>query len=116
MLELTVRAEPHQLAPVRHRVADYLRARRFAETHVWRVNLAACEFLTLSIEQGVRTEVTLRVIPSPGTTRIEVVDRLTHEPAFETMHGHVVLRIATSWGVLRGSSTRVLWCDVSSEA
>ena len=49
MLELTIRAEPTQLAPLRHRIAALLHAMNRSDAHVWRVSIAASELLTLSI-------------------------------------------------------------------
>lgn len=115
MLELTVRPEPSQLSAIRRRIAETLHELPRSDVHVWRVTVAACELLTLSMEQGSAAEITLRLEPRADATRVEVVDALPEALAFDTLHGRIVLRVAESWGVLRGDDgQRTLWCDVAS--
>ena len=109
-----MRAEPRQLAPVRHRIAEVLRASRRSDAHVWRVTVVACELLTLSIEQGNSADITLRLLAGADGTRVEVIDALPNAPAFDSLHGRLVVRAASSWGVLREPpGVRTLWCDVA---
>ena len=116
MLELTIRAEPTQLAPLRHRIAALLHAMNRSDAHVWRVSIAASELLTLSIVQGSRESVTLRLLSLPEATRVELVDTLQHQPAFDTDHGRFVTRVASIWGVVRDpDGSRTVWCDVERE-
>jgi len=106
-------AEPRQLVAVRERIAGMFPDE--AASHAWRVKLVACELLTLSIEQGATThDVVVRVIPTAEHTRVEIVDPLAAAPAFDSLHGRLIVRLAVAWGVLREPpGYRTLWCDVA---
>lgn len=117
MLEVTVRAEPRELARIRAHVAEVLRTRGRTDDHRWRVGLVASELLTLSMSQGNRDRAVLRVVELPDATRVELVDRLRDDRAFDNDSGRLVTRVAAIWGVVRGpSGTRTVWCDVRREA
>jgi hypothetical protein len=116
MLELTVRADPRQLAPVRHRIGALLRALHRTDDHIWRVSVVANELLALSIHQGNDRGATLRLLTLPDATRIELVDDLQDLAAFESEPGRIVTRVASIWGVVRDpAGTRTVWCDVERE-
>lgn len=113
MLELTVQAEPRELARVRVRVGEALRARGRTEDHRRRVSLVASELPTLSMLQGNETGAVLRVVELADGTRVELVDRLAGDAAFDDDSGHLVTRLASIRGVVREpSGTRTVWCDV----
>lgn len=117
MLELTVRAEPRELARIREHVGEALRSRGRSDDHRWRVSLVASELLTLSMLQGNRDRAVLRVVDLPDATRVELVDLLRDNPAFDNDSGRLVTRLAAIWGVVREpSGTRTVWCDVRREA
>jgi hypothetical protein len=113
MLEFTVRADPRQLAPVRHRVIALLRSLHRSDEHVWRVSIVTNELLALSIRQGNRATATLRLLSFPESTRVELVDDLQDLAAFDAEPGRIVTRVADIWGVVRDQEgTRTVWCDV----
>jgi hypothetical protein len=114
VLELTVQPDPDQLAPVRRQIAVLLQAQDQSESHIWRVSVVASELLTLSIVQGSREEVTLRLLSLGDATRVELVDGLEHMSAFDSSHGRLAIRVASMWGVLREpSGNRTVWCDIA---
>jgi hypothetical protein len=116
VLELTVRAEPRQLAPVRHRIAALLDAHERSAAHIWRVTIVATELLSLSISQGNARSATLRLVAMPDATRIELVDDLEQLAAFDSDQGRIVTQVATIYGVIRDpSGTRTVWCDIERE-
>jgi hypothetical protein len=117
VLELTVSADPGELAPLRHQIATLLRERRRNETHIWRVTMVASELLALSISQGNEGRAVVRLSAVPEGTRVELVDELPQAAAFDSDAGLIVTRVASFWGVLRDpAGTRTVWCDVGREA
>jgi hypothetical protein len=116
VLEVTVRPEPRQLAPVRRQVTDALRGEQRSDNHIWLVSVAVSELLTLSMRQGARTPMTLRLMPSHDATRVEVIDDVRNAPAFDSTQGQVVVRVSSFWGVVREpAGHRTLWCDISRD-
>jgi hypothetical protein len=117
VLELTVSADPGELAPVRHRIAALLHELDRSDTHIWRVMVVASELLALSISQGNERYAVLRLSTTAEGTRIELVDDLQQAAAFESDRGLLVTRVASFWGVMRDpAGTRTVWCDVGGDA
>ena len=114
MLEVSVPADPGELAPVRHRIAAILHAQHRTDAHIWRVSVVVSELLTLSIMQGNEHSATLRLSALPEVTRVELVDHLQHLSVFDSPQGQLVTRIASIWGVMRDADGyRTIWCDVT---
>jgi hypothetical protein len=117
VLELTVRADAGELAPVRHRIAAELHTMDRSDAHIWRVALVASELLALSIRQGNDRHAMLRLSSLAEATRVELVDDLQQLAAFDSDTGWLVTRVAAFWGVLRDpDGTRTVWCDVTRES
>lgn len=114
MFEVTVPADPGELAPVRHRIAAVLHAQHRTDAHIWRVSVVASELLTLSIAQGNDHSAILRLSALPDVTRVELVDHLQHLSVFDSPQGRLVTRVASIWGVMRDDAGyRTVWCDVT---
>jgi anti-sigma regulatory factor (Ser/Thr protein kinase) len=119
-LEVSLLALPRAVPALRRQIRDHL-----GEASI-EVQLCVSELVTNVIDHvGEGTPVTVRVTgPHGGHTRIEVTDPdprvlpvlLRAAPADESGRGLTLLdALSLRWGVLHGTDSKTVWCELESE-